>query len=288
MSREENPFVQCTASCDVVCGDSLPTHYAAALSQSVDEEVRPIMAKTEMWQRLRAARKAAGLTQKALADALDLTRAGYAWLEWKRPAGRVQPSLKQLKTIAEITRVPIEMLASDETGDSDIWRVAAAVARGDRPQEPVGQVSPPPPAPVLPSRVETQQVTARMRQMFWHSVEFAVLAANRTMERSFSMSLGPLGLQADFILPGKAIAAFVDGPERVLHCIAMLALVEDTVRRPMDKHLFVWQPDVTQVLLDALPWIESALRIQVHEVCSPEQAARSLLSLGLTERARQT
>jgi transcriptional regulator with XRE-family HTH domain len=154
---------------------------------------------TEMWQRLRAARRAAGLTQKQLAQALGLTRAGYAWMESARPEGRVSPMVRQLRTIAEKTKVPLEMLVSDKTGDGEIWRTVNAGAKGS-------QLSPE--EEDLPE--PTIEISGRMRENFWRAVELVVAGERPALAHYFDIEVGSSGMRAGFF-DGKHLVCFA-GP----------------------------------------------------------------------------
>lgn len=72
--------------------------------------------KTELWQRLKSARKQAQLTQDQVAEALGISRAAVAQWEAVDPAKRTAPSRENLRRFAKSAGVPLDWLSDDLSG----------------------------------------------------------------------------------------------------------------------------------------------------------------------------
>ena len=70
---------------------------------------------TDVGARLRAARKAAGLTQNQLAAQLNITGAAYSGYE----SGRREPSIGRIIQIANVLRIPVSELAVVTTTEEE-------------------------------------------------------------------------------------------------------------------------------------------------------------------------
>ena len=70
---------------------------------------------SELWQRIKAARKSADISQTDIAKQMGCTRAAVSLWEQSNAAVRTNPSLAQLKKLAEITGAPITWLVSDNS-----------------------------------------------------------------------------------------------------------------------------------------------------------------------------
>jgi transcriptional regulator with XRE-family HTH domain len=225
--------------------------------------------KSEMWQRLRAARKSADLIQNDVAKALGLTRSGYAFLEWANPEGRTTPSVTQIKAISALTGVDVDVLMSDESEISDILLRRPPAPSANRQTAPSErpQASPAPAGP-----------DDRTRENFWRAVEFAVCRLDPALAPCFAVSAGPLGLVADF-LSGRNVAEFSSRPELIRRHLGNLALVELSARKLLSKHLLIWAGDVASDLGDLPAQIKKAFGVTLHQVQTGEEAAEILLGL---------
>ena len=96
------------------------------------------MPTSELWQRLRQARKFADLTQQDLADACSVTRGAVGQWEAAEIEHRTKPTTEHLITVARVTRVPLEWLLNDTSDLNALWRLngefgASRAADGARP-----------------------------------------------------------------------------------------------------------------------------------------------------------
>lgn len=109
------------------------------------------MAKSELWQRLRQARKVADLTQQQLADACGVTRGAIALWEAAEPEHRTKPTTDHLLVLAKATGVPIEWLLNDAVDLNDVWRLTGEFgASAPAPKAPTLLPAPQPQPDVLP------------------------------------------------------------------------------------------------------------------------------------------
>lgn len=75
-------------------------------------------------ERLKAARGAAGLTQRDLAQRLDLTRGAIALWESDGNAGTTPRSIRLINRLAELLGVSTDWLMSDKSNPEEAWKVA--------------------------------------------------------------------------------------------------------------------------------------------------------------------
>lgn len=79
------------------------------------------MKKSDMAQRIRAARKRAGLTQNDLAAHFNIHRSAVTLWETRDPKRRTRPDMSRLEEFARITRTPVWWLLSDEVDPDEPW-----------------------------------------------------------------------------------------------------------------------------------------------------------------------
>lgn len=80
---------------------------------------------SQLWERLRAARRYADLTQREVAIAVGLTRSAVAQWEAAEVEQRTKPSAEHLIVISKLTRAPLEWLMNDSSLIDDLWKLAA-------------------------------------------------------------------------------------------------------------------------------------------------------------------
>lgn len=109
----------------------------------------PVMAPiTELWQRLRQARRVADMTQQDLADKVGVSRGAVALWEAAEPEHRTKPTTEHVVKIAAVTRVPLEWLLNDASDLNAIWRLTSEF--GDPGRALSAPSAAPPPAPPPP------------------------------------------------------------------------------------------------------------------------------------------
>jgi len=78
---------------------------------------------SELWQRLRQARKFADLTQQDLAKRCGVSRGAVALWEAAEPEHRTKPTTDHLIAVSKATRVPLEWLMNDASDVNEVWRL---------------------------------------------------------------------------------------------------------------------------------------------------------------------
>ena len=84
----------------------------------------PYMALSELWQRLRQARRFADLTQADLASRCGVSRGAVALWEAAEPEHRTRPTTDHIVTIAKVCNVPLEWLLNDTSDINALWRLS--------------------------------------------------------------------------------------------------------------------------------------------------------------------
>lgn len=106
------------------------------------------MMATQLWQRLRQARRYADLTQADLAGKCGVSRGAVALWEAEEPEHRTKPTTDHLLAISSATGVPLEWLLNDASKLEDIWRLGSEF--GDAQGQPVTRSGKPLPPSVTP------------------------------------------------------------------------------------------------------------------------------------------
>lgn len=204
---------------------------------------------TELWKRLRQARKAAGLTQQDIATATGVSRGAVTQWEAVHPDTRTSPSLEQLATIAQITNTSVAYLA----GEDPVERPAASDSLAE------------------------MLSTVRRAKNFWAAVEYEVVSSRPELEPCFHWP-GLLGKRVDFadsknLVLHESTAQDLDPFARLSYLLG----VEKLLHRHMRKHALVFLPDGQAD--PGYASLATALGVSVKAVTEPRQAAAYLLSL---------
>lgn len=88
--------------------------------------------KTELWQRLRQARRYADLTQADLAARCNVTRGAVALWEAAEPEHRTKPTTDNLIKVSKETGAPLEWLLNDAADLDALWRLGGEFGEGSR------------------------------------------------------------------------------------------------------------------------------------------------------------
>lgn len=72
-----------------------------------------------LWQRIRAARKWAKLTQQQVADQLGITREAISL--WENASKGIHPELSRLQAFSRITGAPLSWLVDDNADLDEAW-----------------------------------------------------------------------------------------------------------------------------------------------------------------------
>lgn len=87
---------------------------------------------TQLWQRLRQARRYADLTQTQLAAMCGVTRGAVALWEAEEPEHRTKPTTDHLIAIGKATGVPLEWLMNDASELNELWRMGTEFSDAPR------------------------------------------------------------------------------------------------------------------------------------------------------------
>lgn len=227
---------------------------------------------SQLWQRLREARKFANVRQADMAKAAGVTRSGYAFWETKDDASRTRPNVEQMVAISNLTKVPVAWLMDDNANVNDLWRGGKQTQMA----EPSPTYKMPAPA-AAPSEAHND----RALQRFWAAVEYAVTDRDPSRDQAFGVDIGAgaVPLRADYI-HGQCAAMFVaDSSEQALISAMgrlVLVAIAAKIRAPSLAVL---------VRADQAPeqrFVESAgrfLGVRIAAVASPAEAADILLSV---------
>lgn len=92
-----------------------------------------VVMTTQLWQRLRQARRYADLTQTDLAGKCGVSRGAVALWEAEEPEHRTRPTTDHLIAISKATNVPLDWLLNDASRLEDLWRLGGEF--GDTPRQ---------------------------------------------------------------------------------------------------------------------------------------------------------
>lgn len=223
--------------------------------------------KSNLRQRLEAARINAGLTHDQVSKIVGVSRSGYGQWVNKDEARRVNPPAFKLKLFADACKVPVDWLMSDDSDPADLVQM--------RDPEPRPRFT------IVPK--QTQPPAARLAENFWRAVEYQVVSEQPELAEAFGQGIAPepLSLTAD-CMHGRQLVSFspdCDKPTVMAKLGAML-MIERASRRACDKTVLVWcregHPDTRDA--DLCSQLEAVFGVQVKMVADVDTAAASLVS----------
>lgn len=83
--------------------------------------------KTHIRERIKAARKHAGLTQEKLGELIGITKSAVSMWETSNPKKYTRPTLENLKELSKLTGAPLNWLLDDDAEISSDWKCPAEV-----------------------------------------------------------------------------------------------------------------------------------------------------------------
>lgn len=101
-------------------------------TQALEPKMGIDLRRSELWQRIRAARRRAGLRQTDIADAFNIDRTAVTQWESKSPDRRTRPDIERLREFGEMTRTPLWWLMSDEVNLDEPWPEEADMSPAKR------------------------------------------------------------------------------------------------------------------------------------------------------------
>lgn len=209
---------------------------------------------SELWQRLRAARRYADLRQEDVRQVTGVSRSAVAQWEAEEPEKRTTPSIEQVRAVAKLAKIPLEWLLNDGADLDDIWRIGGLAA----------------PAPE-PGR----GASAHMAAAFAGAIEFAVLQRNPKLVEGFRRSI-PLVLASfspDFWW-GKLLVAFKVDQSPLIDLCGRMLMAERAAGSKLRKVILSFGPEADKPLWASLA---DTFGIEVIAVASPEEGAAFLV-----------
>jgi transcriptional regulator with XRE-family HTH domain len=225
---------------------------------------------SQLWQRLRAARKFADMTQAQLAAVCNVTRSGYAFFESSDDNARTRPNTDQIMAIAKLTKVPIEWLLNDTSDPGDVWKIGVVNGFAAKPIAPVSAHDCPIKRP------------DRRDETFWRAVEYHVTMQDPHRAEAFEASVPVDSIELKIRYQyERVLCCFCSAsdPQMLSLFMGRLLLYERALQRTMHKHLVVWPRDGHEH--DLTSFIEAAQKgfgISIQVVHTADEAAAYLLA----------
>lgn len=159
---------------DPILVRSNPTKGAAARQVKTGEV-------SQLWQRLRAARRKADLRQQDIAEKIGKSRATIALWESHQEDIRTSPSAEDVRVFAQVCKVPVTFLMDNRYHPDDVWKMDGDGMSANDHAAPVA----PPASAALASKGVLLGMEDRRAQTFWSSVEFTVCERSPGLAESF-------------------------------------------------------------------------------------------------------
>ena len=176
------------------------------------------MNRSELWQRLRQARKYADLTQQQLANECGVTRGAIALWESAEPEHRTKPTTEHLITLSKVTGAPLEWLLNDTSDVNELWRLTGEFGAAATPSP----MHPPP----SPKKGEGPDVLPDLRQGE-HLFLFAQ-TPDQIARKLAQLADTPTDVRAHLVLIGvKASVHAVATPADALSAVVQLLIKND-------------------------------------------------------------
>lgn len=180
--------------------------YPVPLHTAVPSSVSPA-AMSELWQRLRQARKYADLTQQDLAKHCGVTRGAVALWEAAEPEHRTKPTTDHLIVISKITGAPLEWLLNDAADVNALWKLTGEFGGASGPGfAPTGS---PPDPDVLPNLRQGEHLFVFATTPAQISAKLALLAAEPETTRKHLILVGVDANVQAASDPAQALSAVV-------------------------------------------------------------------------------
>lgn len=214
--------------------------------------------KSQLWQRIRAARKFADLRQQDIAGPCGVGRSTVALWESKMEENRTKPDLDQLKTLAKLTSLPLDFFINDNADPDDVWKIGA--------QHKPAQIGPP----------VSQD---KMLESFIRAVEFEVMQHRPDLAQGFSAAVGSglARIRADFFYGKQLIVFRIDSQGMDHAALANLLLLEKAAGRPLDKTIISWVREGSTQADDFTEEAFEVFDVMTYRVRTPAEAASLIL-----------
>ena len=260
---------------------------------------------SQLAQKIRAARLAAEMTQAELAERLEVTRAAVTQWESRDPVHRTQPSVANLRKVADVTKLPLTYFVEEKFRVIDLAHVRSLFAAGEWQDMPAVVESMPPGVTVPTIRAATlvEPLGAfyhanapdtewderepdpfhnrSLPQLFWDSVRFDTLSEQPELQSRFDVVVkrGSVAMRADFLI-NSTVVEFIGeptprSPNLVRNRFSNLLLIEHILGRRLRKILMFWTPG-KQSLPAPLAQFAEDLKFEAETFDKPFDAAAFL------------
>ncbi len=218
---------------------------------------------SELWQRLRAARTHAELTQTEVAKRLNITRPAVSQWEADEVTKRTTPSGETLRTLAQLYKVPLDWLMDDTADVNDLVKGTVTYTSKDR--------------------------SLARAQAFWQAVQLAVFVEFPEGKDNFNVQLTtPLRLTVP-LRTSKAVVNFAtyDGEgetmeqmfeREVAHLLLMRTMLLSRREKP-DAYLMVWARPGVNFDEELVSAVEKTFDVNVEVVRDLTTATAQVVSL---------
>ena len=211
---------------------------------------------SELWQRLRTARKYADLRQEDISRVCKVTRSAVAQWEAKEPEKRTTPAIDQVREIAKLCRLPLEWLLNDSANTDDVWEIGKLYT---------------------PSATQAPMLTPgnRLDSAFEKAIEFDLLQRKPELAEGFGrgLPLANTSLKPDFWY-GKTVIEIKTSDRAIVETCGQLLLIEKAIGGKCHKAVLVYGP-ADQTVLSAYA---AAFGIDIVPVASPADAANYIVA----------
>lgn len=161
---------------------------------------------SELWQRLRQARKYADITQMDLAKACGVTRGAVALWESAEAEHRTKPTTDHLIQISKKTRVPLEWLLNDAASTEALWKLTGEFGDGTPEVAPEVALQEP---DVLPDLRQGEHLFVFASSPAQISAKLALLAAEPSTTQKHLILVGTEACVRCVDTPAAALSAVV-------------------------------------------------------------------------------
>jgi transcriptional regulator with XRE-family HTH domain len=211
---------------------------------------------SELWERLRAARRASGKSQQEIAERIGLSRAAIALWESKNAEIRTQPTMSNLRSFGHAVGAPMDWLMDDNADLSTFWQ--SNVQKSSKMEARVEElVTIGRPHPVLDPKKNTgydhwdslisepDTVSHRISENFWRTVEYQVTEKNPSLASGFGqvIPIGGFTFKPDFLWRDVLIEfSTISRPHNFPSTsdLGKLLVFEKLYNGPLKKHLLGW------------------------------------------------
>lgn len=229
--------------------------------------------RSELGQRIRAARKRAGLTQQQVAEDFGIDRTAVVQWESKDPKRATRPDVSRLEEFAKLTRTPLWWLLSDESDVSEPWpEIASEKAESIAPRA---------------------ASLAQHLRSFWNAAALTTRAARPDLwSHEVWEPEGPAWMNPVLpdVMTDRALVQFLTSPSldlaRVLAAAtAMLGFEKLQHREYPRKVVMVWHPDQNTWPDAYRGYLTNLMRIREHAAYALEPMGIQFLEVKTAEEA---